>query len=253
MKSISRVLPIAMILFVMLAASSSHAAEDVDEGAARVRSSLKVLIPHLKVDKISKTPIPGLYEVAFGSHLVYVTDDGKYLLQGQITDLETREAITEKREQALKQAVLKGLDEKDMIVFGDKDLPYTVTVFTDIDCGYCRRLHSQISEYNKLGIRIRYMAYPRAGPGSQSEKDAIAVWCADDRKAALTMAKNGGEVPYRKCKNPVRAQYKLGQDFGIRGTPALVMQDGEVLPGYLPPKRLRAWLVEQQKLQHAVN
>lgn len=252
MKYISRVLPIALMLFAMTAASFSLAAEDADEGAARVRASLKVLIPHLQVDRISKTPIPDLYEVAFGSHLVYVTGDGKYLLQGKITDLETREAITEKREQALKQAVLKGLDEKDMIVFGDKDLPYTVTVFTDIDCGYCRRLHSQIAEYNKLGIRIRYMAYPRAGPGSQSEKEAVAVWCSDDRKAALTLAKNGSKVPYRKCKNPVRAQYKLGQDFGISGTPALVMQDGEVLPGYVPPKRLRAWL-EQQKLQHAVN
>ena len=252
MNYISRGLSIAMMMFALLAVTVSHADEEADEGAARVRASLKVLIPHLQVDQISRTPIPELYEVAFGSHLVYVTADGKYLLQGQITDLETREAITEKREQALKQAVLQGLDEKDMIVFGDKDLPDTVTVFTDIDCGYCRRLHSQIADYNKLGIRIRYLAYPRAGPGSQSEKDAIAVWCADDRKAALTMAKNGVDVPYRKCKNPVRAQYQLGQDFGIRGTPALVMEDGEVLPGYVPPDRLRAWL-DQQKSQHAAN
>lgn len=211
-------------------------------GAERVRASLGVLLPNLKIDSVAPSPVKGLYEVTFGSHIIYVTGDGKYLVQGEITDLESREPITEKREQALKKAVLAGLDEKDMIIFGDRDLPYTVTVFTDIDCGYCRRLHSQIDEYNREGIRIRYMAYPRAGPGSSSEKTAMAVWCAKDRKAALTRAKKGDEVPFRHCDNPVRAQYRLGQDFGIRGTPALVMEDGEVLPGYVPPKRLRAWL-----------
>ncbi len=222
------------------------------DGAGKVRASLAVLIPHLKVDSVTASPIPGLYEVTFGNHIVYVTEDGKYLVQGRITNLETREPITELRERALKKALLDRLDEKDMIVYGDEDLPYTVTVFTDIDCPYCRKLHSQVDQYNQQGIRIRYLAYPRAGPGSPSEKKAEAVWCAEDRKQAMTLAKSGGEVPYRKCDNPVREQYRLGQDLGITGTPALVLDDGEIIPGYVPPKRLRAAL-DKRKAAMAGN
>ncbi len=243
MKKYSAMLALVLLISLLAGTGSAMAA---DQGEERVRASLGMLLPHLKIDSVAPTPIKGLYEVTFGSHIIYVTEDGKYLVQGEITDLETREAITEKRQQELKKAVLAGLDEKDMIIYGDKDLPYTVTVFTDIDCGYCRRLHSQVDEYNREGIRIRYLSYPRAGPDSSSGKAAMAVWCADDRKAALTLAKKGGKVPYRECDNPVRAQYRLGEDFGVRGTPALVMEDGEMLPGYVPPKRLRAWLDERK-------
>ena len=227
------------LLTTSLLVGNAQAATD---GAEKVRASLAVLIPHLKVDSVTPSPIPGLYEVTFGNHIVYVTEDGKYLVQGRITNLETREPITELRERAFKKALLDRLDEKDMIVYGDEDLPYTVTVFTDIDCPYCRKLHSQVDQYNKEGIRIRYLAYPRAGPGSSSEKKAEAVWCAEDRKQAMTLAKSGGKVPYRKCDNPVREQYRLGQDLGITGTPALVLDDGEIIPGYVPPKQLRAAL-----------
>lgn len=244
--------PIVFALMLFYSVVAAGAQPDTDGDIERVRNSLGMLLPNLKVEQVTPTPIPGLYEVTFGSHLIYVTGDGKYLVQGKITDLETREAITEKREQRLKKTLLDSLDEKDMIVYGDKDLPYTVTVFTDIDCGYCRRLHSQIDDYNRQGIRIRYMAYPRAGPGSRSEKEAVAVWCADDRKTAMTRAKKGDKLPARECENPVRAQYELGQDFGISGTPALVMDDGEILPGYVPPKRLRAWL-DQNKVGKNAN
>ncbi len=223
------------------------------DGAEKVRASLAVLIPHLKVDSVTASPIAGLYEVTFGNHIVYVTEDGKYLVQGRITNLETREPITEQREQALKKALLDRLDEKDMIVYGDKDLPYTVTVFTDIDCPYCRKLHSELEQYNQEGIRIRYLAYPRAGPGSASEKKAEAVWCAEDRKQAMTLAKSGGEVPYRKCDNPVREQYRLGQDLGITGTPALILDNGEIIPGYVPPKQLRAALDKRKAAMEGKN
>jgi thiol:disulfide interchange protein DsbC len=139
-----------------------------------------------------------------------------------------------------------------MIIYGEKTLPYQVTVFTDIDCGYCRKLHSQIKEYNEEGIRIRYLAYPRSGimrDGKMTDSAALAesVWCADDRHAALTDAKAGKDVPNKKCGSPVSAQYQLGQDFGVTGTPALLFNDGELVPGYVPPKRLAAALKAQQK------
>ena len=241
-----------LLLGVILAVGVPAGPAAADAGAEEVRNSLRVLIPHLRVDSIRPSPIANLYEVSFGSHIIYVTADGKYLVQGRITDLETREPITEKRRQALKKAVIEHLDEKDMIIYGDRDLPYTVTVFTDIDCGFCRRLHSQIAEYNRQGIRIRTVAFPRAGPGSPSERVAEAVWCADDRKAAMALAMQDKPVPHRDCANPVRAQYELGQDFGIRGTPALVLDSGEIIPGYVPPARLRAAL-DQRKAKRNGN
>lgn len=245
-------LALALQLAVLLVAGALAGPATADAGADEVRNSLRVLIPRLKIDSVRPSPIANLYEVSFGSHIIYVTADGKYLVQGRITDLETREPITEKRQQALKKAVIAGLDEKDMIVYGASDLPYTVTVFTDIDCGYCRRLHSQIAEYNRQGIRIRAVAFPRAGPGSPSERVAEAVWCADDRKAAMALAMQDKPVPHRDCANPVRAQYELGQDIGIRGTPALVLDSGEIIPGYVPPARLRAAL-DQRKAQQKEN
>jgi len=213
-----------------------------DEGIVRVRNTLRMLLPNLPVDGIAASPIPGLYEVTFGSQLFYMSGDGKYLMQGEITDLMTREPVTENRLKQLKKAALDRMDESDMIIYGGDDLPYTVTVFTDIDCGYCRKLHSQMAEYNRLGIRVRYLAYPRAGINSASYKEAVSVWCADDPKDAMTRAKRGEKLPARTCENPVRAQFELGQDFGIRGTPALVLDNGEVIPGYVKPAALQAAL-----------
>lgn len=222
-------------------AARETGAQDAD-AVARVRNSLRVLIPSLTVDSVSPSPVPGLYEVTFGSHIVYVSGDGKYLVQGEITDLMTREPITERRKQGLMQAAIEGLSEQDMIIYGDSDLPHTVTVFTDIDCGYCRKLHSQMADYNKRGIRVRYLAYPRAGVGSGSYRDAVSVWCADDPKAAMTRAKRGEKIPARECENPVSEHFQLGQDFGIRGTPTMVLDDGELIPGYVPPERLGSTL-----------
>jgi len=223
-------------------AALASAAPDMDKVEAQMRASLQVLLPSLEPDAIAETPIEGLYEVTFGTRVVYVTGDGRYLMKGKLVDLETRTPITEEREQQLKQVALQQLDESKMIVYGDDKARHTVTVFTDIDCGYCRKLHSEIDKYIEAGIRIRYLAYPRAGIGSPSAKLAESVWCAEDRNAAMTLAKSGGEVPQKSCDNPVAEHYKLGQAFGINGTPALVLDDGEVVPGYIPAQRLGAAL-----------
>jgi len=222
--------------------SDQTGAQSQDEGITRVRNTLRMLLPNLPVDGVSASPIPGLYEVTFGSQLFYMSGDGKYLMQGEITDLMTREPLTENRLKQLKKSALDRIDEADMITYGGDDLPYTVTVFTDIDCGYCRKLHSQMAEYNRQGIRVRYLAYPRAGINSASYREAVSVWCADDPKEAMNRAKRGEKLPERTCDNPVGAQFELGQDFGIRGTPALVLDNGEVIPGYVKPAPLRAAL-----------
>jgi len=141
-------------------------------------------------------------------------------------------------------AAIDKLGEDSMIIFSPKNgkVKHTITVFTDIDCGYCRKLHSAIDEYNELGIRVRYLAYPRAGIGSASYDKAVAVWCAKDRKKAMTQAKNNQSVNSGKCANPVAEHFEMGSKIGVRGTPALVLESGQLVPGYVPPQRLAAIL-----------
>jgi len=184
----------------------------------------------------------GLYEVLMNGDILYFTKDARYAIQGDIISLKSRENLTEKRRTGLRKQALDHANEKDMIIYTPKKTDYTVTVFTDIDCGYCRKLHSQMAQYNALGIRIRYMAFPRAGLDSESYDKAVEVWCAKDRKQAMTDAKNGQTVNAEKCENPVKAQYELGRRLGVRGTPALFLDSGEMLPGYVPPKRLKKLL-----------
>ena len=243
---------ILLMMAITLLSGAAMAQPVSPEADKAVRATLATKLPILKIDEVNATPINGLYEVVYGTNLIYVTSDGRFLMRGDIVDLESRELLTENRKRDLKQAKLASLNENEMIIYGDKDLPFQVTVFTDIDCGYCRKLHSLIKEYNEEGIRIRYLAYPRSGimrEGKMTESAALAesVWCADDKHAALTDAKAGKDVPKKNCNSPVAAQYQLGQDFGVTGTPALLFNDGKLVPGYVPPKRLAAALKAQQK------
>jgi len=209
---------------------------------AQIRSSFAATLPSLSIDSIADTPIEGLYEVVFGTRVVYVSGDGRYILQGQMDDLETGDQITDQRKSVLRKAVVKDLKESDMIIYGNKDAKHTITVFTDLDCGYCRKLHGQMDQYIEQDIRIRYLAWPRAGIPSQAATDITSVWCADDPKKAMDIAKSGGLVEPRDCDNPVASQFSLGQSLGINGTPALLLESGEIIPGYVPPARLRAEL-----------
>ena len=159
---------------------------------------------------------------------------------------DTRTEITENRLSELKVAALAAVGEDQMIIYGPEDAKDTVTVFTDIDCGFCRKLHSEMAKYNDEGIRIRYLFYPRAGIGSESYNKAVSVWCAEDRKAAMDKAKAGGEVERKTCENPVEAHYELGQTMRLSGTPALILEDGEMVPGFVPPDKLRKALDQRR-------
>ncbi|MCP5303803.1 MAG: DsbC family protein [Chromatiaceae bacterium] len=223
-------------------------AADIDAAAEqRIRNSLAVLLPGLVPDTIVASPVGDLYEVTFGMRVVYVTGDGRYLLSGKLIDLETRTEITENRLSELKLKALAEVGEDEMLIYGPDDAPHTLTVFTDIDCGFCRKLHSEMPSYNAQGIRIRYLFYPRAGIGSESYDKAVSVWCADDRRAAMDAAKAGKAIEPRKCENPVAEHYALGQAMRVQGTPALVLEDGEMLPGYLPADKLRRLLDQSRE------
>ena len=237
---------LAFTLFALLLAAAVQAEPADQETRERINNSLRILLPGLLPDEIRETPVDNLYEVTFDGRLVYLTGDGRFLIQGKIIDLETRVEITEARLSELKVAALAKVGEDQMIIYGPEDARDTVTVFTDIDCGYCRRLHSEMARYNEEGIRIRYLFYPRAGIGSDSYKKAVSVWCAEDRRAAMDKAKAGREVDSQTCENPVDEHYELGQTMRISGTPALLLEGGELVPGYVPAHKLRKALDERR-------
>ncbi|MFS8136633.1 MAG: DsbC family protein [Thermomonas sp.] len=222
-----------------------------DTPDARVRSVLKQLNPRVSIDHIGAAPFPGFREVVASGQVVYVSDDGKYLIQGGLLDIVQRKDLTETAMAKVRVDVLKTLPISDRIVYAPAGTPkHTVVVLTDIECGYCRKFHSEIAEYTKRGIEVQYLAFPRAGIGSPDFNKMVAVWCADDRRKALTDAKNDRSVAMKNCTNPVTMQHAAGLRMGLTGTPMILTLDGEMLGGYLPPEALERRL-DQIDAQHA--
>lgn len=206
---------------------------------ADTRADIAKKFPGASAEDVRPAPIAGMYELRRGGDLVYVTPDGRYALMGDLYDLGNNSNLTETRRRELRIELLAGVPDSQTLIFSPKDPKYTINVFTDVDCGYCRKLHSQIAEYNKLGVRVRYLFFPRSGPNTDSWRKAESVWCAPDRNEALTRAKRGETVKSAPCGvTPVAKEYQLGEDLGIQGTPAIVLANGELLPGYVPPAML---------------
>ncbi len=204
---------------------------------------LAALFPGIEAEHVTDSPLPGVYEITVGASVAYVSRDGRYLLRGELIDLETETNLTAERQNAARAAVLAAVDEATMVIFAPDTPTHTVTVFTDIDCGYCRRMHREMEQLNALGISVRYLFYPRSGPETEAWRKANNVWCAGDRLEAMTAAKNGEPVPSRNCgTTPVEAHYALGGQIGLQGTPAIYTETGELVGGYLPPEALAARL-----------
>jgi thiol:disulfide interchange protein DsbC len=221
---------------VLLLSSMAFSMANADESA--IKQALKKAMPSIKVDSIKPSEVKGLYEVIMGANIYYVSDDAKYLIQGRLVDLATRTDLTEAKLSGTRKLALEKLGVDKMIVFKPKIGKYKVSVFTDIDCGYCRKLHSEIDQYLSQGITIQYLFFPRAGKGSDSYNKAVSVWCSDDRNAALTAAKKDQKLPAKTCVNPVDEHMQLATDFDVKGTPMIVTEKGNVFPGYLPAKQL---------------
>lgn len=212
----------------------SFASADV----GRVTESMKKVFPDLEITRVRESRIRGLYEVLIGTDVVYTSADGRYLIQGELLDLEARANLSEEVRAAARVKLIEAIPTAETIEFAPDNPRYTLYVFTDISCGYCRRLHRDMPELNRLGIAVRYLAFPRAGEGSPAFRDMESVWCAKDRQTALTDAKAGKPVEPRTCSNPVAKQFRLGQDLGVAGTPAMFRPDGRLLQGYMPPDEL---------------
>jgi thiol:disulfide interchange protein DsbC len=225
-----------LISGLLLAATFTAQAQD---DFSVVEERIRGLAPKAKTIAISETPIKGILMVQVNGDIVYATADGQYLIQGRVVNMDTREDLTEAAKSEVRKELLEGVDTSKQITFSPEEPEYELMVFTDIDCGYCRKLHAQMEAYNENGIAISYMAFPRAGIGSRSYEKAVSVWCSADQQEAMTQAKLGAEPDPEQCDNPIAEQYQLGMALGVTGTPALLTSDGTLIPGYVPPAQLR--------------
>lgn len=229
-------LRLAVLLCPMfLLSPASLLADELSDLKAR----LEQRFGDLKIRELTPSPVPGLYELVYDASVGYVTADGRYLIiNGQLVELESGRNLTAARRKQLVLGAIEGVGEKNMIVFAPKKTLRTITVFTDVDCSYCARLHQEVPALNRAGVKVRYLLYPRAGLGSESAKRIESVWCAKDRQKAIGIAKAGGQVENKTCANPIKEHLHLGQMLGVNGTPALVLDDGRLIPGYAPAAAL---------------
>ena len=216
------------VLTVMLLQPVSAAPQAVTDGFKR-------MFPETSITSVREV-VTGIYEIVSRGEIIYITADGKSLLVGSIWDTTQVRDLTEDRRKSLRRKALAELGDDRMVVYAPQDYQYTVNVFTDVDCTYCRKFHGHMSELKKLGVRVNYLLTPFRG--EQAHARAIGVWCAKDRNAAMDRAKKGKDIPLRECDNPIDEHLRLSQLFGVRGTPAIVLENGTFISGYVPPQEL---------------
>ncbi len=236
-----RLFPFALLIITFMASYSANAASaDGDDAVEQLRQALAITMPQVKPTKISSTPVNGLYEVIVGTQVVYMDINARYMIEGDLFDLKTKVNVTEGAKSVIRLAAVDKLGADSMIIYTPKKIKNTITVVTDIDCPYSRRLHDEIPDYLENEIQVRYIFMPLKGPADM--KKTISVWCSDDQQLALDMAKAGVKIEEKTCKNPIKKHLKVAREMGIRGTPAILLEDGTLLPGYVPVDKLVAEL-----------
>ncbi len=244
-KRLSKIVTILCLLLI-----SNRLFADDKAVIEKITAHVQKLLPTLTIDQVKESPIKGLYAVTIGPRIIFFSEDARYMLQGEIIDTITMTNLTAAEAARAIAKAVENIGEENMIIYpatSPKGTPTdTVTVFTDIDCGYCRKLHKDINKYNKAGITIRYLFMPRAGKNSKSYDKAVSVWCAKDQKSAMTKAKKGQRIETKQCENPIDKHLILAKMLGINGTPALVLGNGELIPGYVPAEKLKIVLANER-------
>lgn len=234
------------ILMVAAAALAVIGAAQADDNSA-VQTRLAKQLGISSTD-VLVSPIPGLYRITIGPQIAYVSADGRYLVRGDIISLQSGDNLTSSERDAARLAYLKQLAPTDMLVFAPPHPKQTLTVFTDIDCDYCRMLEGERPQLNAMGIAVQYLFFPRDGRGSAAWQKAVDVWCAPDRKAAFEAAMHGAAPKPAHCDaSAIAASYKFGQLLGLDGTPAMLTEHGRLIAGYLPPQALLTVLEQESK------
>jgi thiol:disulfide interchange protein DsbC len=230
----------AILLLIAVPASSDEASPELQ----KVRKIVSERFVEISPEEVFESPIPGWYMIRKGAIIAYISGDARYLMQGDLIDLQKNANLSEQSRNDARVRMMSAFSDEQLIIFSPEHVEHSISVFTDIDCTFCRRLHAQIDEYMAEGIEVRYFLYPRNGPRSASWAKAEHVWCADDRNEALTLAKLDKEFPTRSCDaSMVSTHYTIGQDVGLTGTPAIVLDNGTLFSGYMPAPRLKEAIV----------
>lgn len=233
-----------LLTAVLLCVAVPASAEEVSAELQEVRDLVSERFPEISAEEVFDSSLPGWFTIRKGAIVAYISADGRYLLQGDVIDLQNNTNLSEDSRNEARVAMMAAVPNEQLIVFSPDEVEHTVSIFTDIDCTFCRRLHAQIDQYLAQGIEVRYFLYPRNGPTSPSWAKAENVWCANDRNEALTLAKQDKEYPTRTCDaSIVSTHYAIGQDVGLRGTPAIVLENGTLFSGYMPAEQLKQAIV----------
>lgn len=234
----NKIFLLASILMSLLFSSVVYAKTEIKK-IEKIKSLINQKYQAFGPIEIQPSPVKGLYLVIAPPRVLYISEDASFIIEGDISDFKTGQNYTMAYRNASRFAAVEAQKDS-MIIFSPEkgQTKHVISVFTDIDCYYCQKLHKEVAEFNRLGIEVRYLAYPRQGLSSPSYAKAVSVWCAEDKKAALTKAKNGENIPSKKCDNPVTKHFALGNQLGVRGTPAIVLENGQIYPGYISAARL---------------
>ena len=244
----SCLLSLSAACIAAFATATAIAADDAE--LEQVREKVSAMFDLIDPENVQKSPVDGWYVVQKGSIVAYISGDGRYLLQGDLIDLDNQVNLTEVSRNESRRDLMASVEDEQTILFSPAKVKYRVSIFTDVDCTYCRRLHNQIDEYLAHGIEVRYLLYPRNGPASKAWSTSEDVWCSTDRNDALTKAKRDQSFPSATCdSSAVQTHYVLGRDVGLSGTPAIVLDDGTLISGYLPPDQLKAQLDQMGLMQ----
>lgn len=244
-----RMIPRLLVpLMLFLMALPLMADDEMAEITERISERLQLINPELRPDRVERSPVPDLYQVVIGGQVLYITGDGRYLVQGDMMDLELRRSVSDGLRGQVRLEQLDAHGTENMITYpADGETAHVITVFTDIDCSYCRQMHNKLEEYTSRGIEVRYLQMPRAGLGTESHRKAVAVWCADDRNAAMDEAKLTGSFRGDTgCDNPVEEQLALAQALGVNTTPSIISDQGVMHRGMVPADDLREMLDEEK-------
>lgn len=234
--------PLSILFLYVFSVFSASADENIEQ---EIAAALAGFIPDIRIDSVRAAPVEGLYQVLMGTDVIYMSRDGNYVLKGELLDINLKRNLTEDVRAGARLRLIEGIDKDEYIEFAPERADAAIYVFTDVECGYCRKLHRDVPELNARGISVRYLAFPRNGMDSAVGREMRDVWCAADRPAAMTAAKNRQSVSAADCADPVAKHYALGRQLGIRGTPAIYLENGRMLPGYLTPDELEHQLPQE--------
>ena len=226
-----RYFSLTLIFFVTSAIANDALKKEFQKSLSRLSSDFEI-------SDVKETPIKGIYQVTIGPDVIYMSRDGNYVLKGEILDIGNRRNLTEDFRAQTRINLLNTISDSEYIEFSSAKSKNYIYVFTDVDCGYCRKLHRDVPELNSMGIAVRYLAYPRAGVDSIIGEEMRNVWCAENRQKALTTSKNRQPIEVKICDAPIARHHALGRELGVTGTPAIFLENGRKLPGYIPPDEL---------------